>query len=499
MTKHSLDTSRQIAGRWIIEGDLVLQTPTHLGNGDSDGLVDMPLLLDEATGNTILTGTSLAGALRNYLRERRHGFGASPQDHLVESLFGADKGNDEGSQSALIVEDAVGGAPKIELRDGVRIDPKTRTAKIDFDGDTKRGYKYDLQLLEAGTTFPIRLELLLSTHADEPAPDKIKELLAVALHGLASGEIAIGLRKRRGFGECKVSQWRVTHYDLRQLAGLLAWLAADHPAWGYAGETHTGIGVEIAHLLNTSIDGHKDNRNLCRLQAKFMLDGSLLIRSGFGEQDQGPDTIHLHSYRAEAGVRSPVLPGTSLAGVLRRRAERILRTLGAAPTTSNQFLDEMFGPAEIKSAKRGKNTRSAWASRLLARETTIHNPQELAQNRIRIDRFTGGAYESALFNEQPLFGDDKTYVSVDLSLRDPKPGEIGLLLLLLKDLWTSDLPLGGESSIGRGRLQGVDASITLDDEVLGHLQAGAGGQVTIEGDRSVLENYVASVRKDLSK
>jgi hypothetical protein len=168
MDSHPLETSRQIVERWVIEGELILQSPTHLGNGDSDGLVDMPLLLDEATGRAILTGTSLAGALRNYLREWRHGFGASPQDNLVESLFGTDKGNDQGSQSALIVDDAVGGAPKIELRDGVRIDPTTRTAKIDFDGDTMRGYKYDLQLLEAGIVFPIRLELQLSTGAARP-------------------------------------------------------------------------------------------------------------------------------------------------------------------------------------------------------------------------------------------------------------------------------------------------------------------------------------------
>ena len=32
-------------------------------------------------------------------------------------------------------------------------------------------------------------------------------------------------------------------------------------------------------------------------------------------------------------------------------------------------------------------------------------------------------------------------------------------MLLLKDLWTSDLPVGGESSIGRGRLKGINADL----------------------------------------
>jgi hypothetical protein len=49
---------------------------------------------------------------------------------------------------------------------------------------------------------------------------------------------------------------------------------------------------------------------------------------------------------------------------------------------------------------------------------------------------------------------------LELEIRQPSEAEIGLLLLLLKDLWTSDLPVGGGSSIGRGRLQGIHAEMT---------------------------------------
>ncbi len=66
--------SREIIKRIIVEGELVLLTPTSLGNGDADGLTDMSLLLDEHEERALLTGTSVAGALRNYLREKRHGF-----------------------------------------------------------------------------------------------------------------------------------------------------------------------------------------------------------------------------------------------------------------------------------------------------------------------------------------------------------------------------------------------------------------------------------------
>ena len=45
-------------------------------------------------------------------------------------------------------------------------------------------------------------------------------------------------------------------------------------------------------------------------------------------------------------------------------------------------------------------------------------------------------------------------------MRQPKDYEVGLLLLLLKDLWTGDLPVGSTSNIGRGRLQGKESTIT---------------------------------------
>ena len=71
-----------------------------------------------------------------------------------------------------------------------------------------------------------------------------------------------------------------------------------------------------------------------------------------------------------------------------------------------------------------------------------------------------------------------------------KDSEIGLLLLLLKDLWTGDLPLGGESSVGRGRLTGEWATATIDDNEW-TFQADETGRLTIVGGNPTdLEQYV---------
>lgn len=430
--------SRQIVERVVVTGELVLLTPAHLGNGEADGLTDMTLLRDPLTATqALLTGASIAGALRNYLRERLVGY-ATPlsnkdKDSPVTALFGGEREDDKGSQSALIVDDALSISPQVTVRDGVRIDPRTGAAMVEEKSDArKKGYKFDLELLEAGTTFLLHFELLIPKDQGET----LKTALAQALQGLERGEIALGARKRRGFGRCQVSEWRVTTYDVTQPAGLLAWLDGD--------ETAARSGAKIAPLLGVT-EPQDDQRAYFEIRALFELDGSLLIRS---EADAGKnaDTGHLHTL--VNGERVPVLPGTSLAGVLRHRALRIANTLSKNGTGS-ALVNQIFGSSE----------KPLTASRVSVNETVIEGTRPMVQNRVKIDRFTGGAFPTGLFGEQALWGGSDSRVTVELRLRNPQDYEVGLLMLLLKDLWTSDLPVGGERSIGRGRLLGQQADL----------------------------------------
>ncbi|HOD04503.1 MAG TPA: RAMP superfamily CRISPR-associated protein [Anaerolineaceae bacterium] len=420
--------ARGITERIIIQGTLVLETPANLGNGDAEALTDMPLLRDEVSGNPLLTGTSIAGALRAYLRELVHGYGVGERPHdRVRQLFGEVRGS-ESVQSWLMVEDALGTASGIEVRDGVTLDPATRTAM-----DKK---KYDYELLPAGTTFELSLELLLPEGQEREA---LLQSLALALQGLEKGEIGLGLRKHRGLGQCRVTQWRVRRYDLRTAAGLLGWLESDASA--------EKAGAAIRDLLGVN-GAMPDQRARFTLKADFGLAGSLLIRSSGAADD--PDMVHLQSQRG--GKPVPILSGTSLAGAVRARALRIANTM-LGESAARNLIDGMFGITKTSS------TEQPTGSRVLTRETEVTGNLDLVQSRVKIDRFTGGAYPQALFSEQPLWGGPESKVTVELELRKPEPAEIGLLLLVLKDLWTGDLPLGGESSVGRGRLAGREATL----------------------------------------
>jgi CRISPR/Cas system CSM-associated protein Csm3 (group 7 of RAMP superfamily) len=454
---------RSIVERWVITGTLRLETPAHFGNGDADPLTDMPLFFDEVSGSPLLPGTSIAGALRNYLRELQLGYGLpEKQDSLACLLFGGSRSSDEGVQSALIVNDAPGHATGIELRDGVAIDSETRTAE-----DKK---KFDFQLLSAGSTFELRFELLVGENSGSQA---LRDILATALHGLEKGQITLGARKRRGFGQCRVENWQVWKYHLADKNQLLAWLASER-GWKTSYQIAPAAGQPIESLLDAALY-QADKRSQAHLKSTFSLDGTLMIRSGFGETDSGPDMVHLHSPRPGKTERAAVIPGTSWAGVLRHRALKIARTLSnnsqahdkeGKPRTKKDeipllnaevFVNSMFGPSEIKGGE--KDVR---ASRVSIQETEIQEAEALVITRVKIDRFTGGALESALFSEQPAVGKDETRVTLDLDLRCPTAAETGLILLLLKDLWTGNLLIGGESGVGRGQLKGISAALSYD-------------------------------------
>jgi len=399
---------RLIIKRIIVRGVLVLDTPTCLSNGDAEGIIDMMLLRDSISPRALLTGSSIAGALRNYLHEYEKDYckSATRQD-MAAKLFGdlfayKDEKNlkekqklerkQQDTQSPLIIDDALSSTiPQVELRDGVKINGKTGTADD--------GAKYDLEFLTAGTQFPLNFELLIEKDKDE---NQLKEALAIALEGLKSGEISIGMKKQRGFGRCHVDEWQVWELDLTKHSDRLSWLTFDR-SWSQPyKQSPSDRLLSNKKLKQLKID-QPDQRHRLFIHAKFKLASPLLIRSGQDLTKRStadknsklclPDVVHLRSQRN--AKLEPVVSGTSLAGVLWHRAERIVNTLGQDKDL--KIVYDLFGKVD-------ETTKDAKASRLLIDETVIESTDELVQSRIAIDRFTGGTYHGALFSEQPIFG-----------------------------------------------------------------------------------------------
>ena len=471
------ENHRHIQERIIIQGNLILKSPTHLGNGDTDGLLDMPLIRDDLKGQALLTGSSIAGGLRGFL----HGH----EPKLAHALFGKVSPK-QSKESLVIIDDALGGDPIVELRDGVAINPRTRTAH-----DKQ---KFDIELLTAGTIFPLQFELIVP-----PGKEHLVDALAYCLKGLEQGRIYLGKRKRRGFGKCRVVDWKVWRFRLdgTNVDDLIGWLEWDGNSGGKPGTAIDRL------LLGKELSLDRPD-SFCELTATFSIHTSLLIRSAgsewFSEGDTKetklPNSLHLTSIRSN-GLQS-VVSGTSLAGVLRSRALRIANTLGK---DGYAMANDLFGFRP----EAGQESQPLTASRIWVDECVIQHPQAYVQNRVKIDRFTGGAYPGALFSEQPVFQaaphtDDaskETRFEVQLHIDRATDSDVGLILLLLKDLWTGDLPLGGESSVGRGRLEGRHAVLSYQGSTweFNHAEE---NQIRISGDGKMdeLQKFVVSFSKE---
>jgi CRISPR/Cas system CSM-associated protein Csm3 (group 7 of RAMP superfamily) len=474
----SAEASRKITTRIVLECELVLETPAHFGNGDASEMTDLPVAADFLDGKTpVLTGASIAGALRSYLVAREKGYEkseiAGDKSSYAAILFGGSKGDDKGKQSPLIIEDAFGQGKSfaIETREGVSINAQSRTA------EEKK--LYSRQLWEAGTTFKLRFELLLNEKAEEN--EKRKRALATALAGFSDGSITIGARKCRGYGRVRAQNWKARTYDLCTKDGILNWLKN-------GGSEITDAVPDLATALSVTLLS-EDQRREFRIDAEFTLEGSMLIR-GSGAEDVGPDMQHLHSKRNEKDKPVPIISGTSLAGALRARAEKIANTITQKKKEHEdnvrKLVEGMFGSDNAANGH-------PLASRLIVSESEIAGAtNDLVQNRVSIDRFTGGALDTALFTEAPVFKTKDTRLKINLRLQNPKYEEIGLLLLLLKDLWTSDLAIGGEASVGRGRLRGKKADLTLH-QTWSITQSSDNLAITPEDGAAVLQGYVKNL------
>jgi CRISPR/Cas system CSM-associated protein Csm3 (group 7 of RAMP superfamily) len=463
--------ARRFRARWTITSTLVLGTAAHLGGGQA-GTADLTVLRDRVDGRPLLTGASLAGALRGHLADRLGGYRTNTdvEPPAVAALFGSQRvgraqtrsaADEPGSQSPVIVFDALGTVPAtgVEIRDGVAIDPATGTAE-----DHK---KFDFEVLPAGTRFPVRVELLVEATADEAA---LVSLLVAALDGLAPGEIALGARRSRGLGRLGCEGWRARRFDLGSADGWLAWLTCDPetPIPGTLPGHDDPAGACRAAQAELRLASIGDQRRRVVAIAQLELRGGLLVRSPSATAD-APDVAHLTS------GGGPVLPGTGLAGALRARALRITELVRDGSGDARAWVDRLFGP-RLEGDAQPADT-SLWASRLRVSESLVDGGKPLRTARIRSDRATQGVAAGALFEEEPHVGGT---IQVRLELRNPEAGETGLLLLLLKDLLAGDLPVGGTSAVGRGVLTG-HGRLALPDGQSINLRPG--GELTQEALR----------------
>jgi CRISPR/Cas system CSM-associated protein Csm3 (group 7 of RAMP superfamily) len=460
-------TDAQIIGRIKITGSLVLKSPLLIGDGageTADNCKDIHVLKNQ-DGAAFIPGTSICGVLREDFTNSdtlQKLFGCCDKFPNSINIEKSDSKKEEKEewQSAIQIDDVKLLDSQIIYRDGVKIDGLTGTGE--------KGGKYDYEAVERGAKGDLNILInLRGSHAKENFKGAVAELLG----NLQSG-IRVGALTSKGFGVVEVENLDAQFYDFTRKADVVAWLT----------------GKSAAEKINPAEKITADTENFV-VDADFSFNSSVIVRNyDVSENERKANISAVTEDERKANISAVslkslqdfVIPGTSLKGILRHRAEYIFGRLNL----DKKFLDKLMGSAEGEKIK----------SRLIVSESYIENKNvaEVAHSRNKIDRFTGGTLQGALFTSKPLYQKniDAPTLHLHFEIINAKNFEAGLAILLLRDLWLGKVAVGGEKCIGRGTLKGVSAKINFKGE---SYELGENGKVT-NGNAAELSKFAASVK-----
>ncbi len=441
-------TRRGVTIRHEITGVLETVTALRVGGWAPSVNADLTVARD-GLGRFVIPGTSLAGALRSWLGSVTGPGGTalfSPPD--LGRVFGnLVPGSEDGDLCLIRIDDATAtGDVQAAVRDGVGIDRST--------GSAAAGLLYQHEVLPPGSRFEVRI-----TASEMPGdPQRAGQALDLILSALADGRVEIGAARTRGLGLVTMIGIRRTRIDLTDRAQVLDWLCGrlqpvpePERQAGRKPSADGRLGIEISWSPVTPV--------MVQASAASAPDP---------EGGIDADTIPLRTTAGPDGQTRLLLPGSSVKGVLRSHAERIMRTMLHLTDLPDAWLDQvnddrlgavgvLFGLAGSKDQGRGR--RGA----LSVHDCTAIADAERPVTHVAIDRWTGGAAENLLFTV--LEPATASWEPIRLSLDTRRVGSAGdqalaLLLLVLRDLADGWLAPGFGGTRGRGAISVASVSFT---------------------------------------
>ena len=453
-----------IVGKVIISGTIITLSPLLIGGGQSEEDHDYDIhVLKDNDENPFIPGTSIAGVVRHNIRDILPNFEIAMFGSLGEI------------QSSVNFDDIVLKNTNIIYRDGVGIDLYTG-AGID-------GVKYNYEAIEPNAKGKFLTEITFRGYHLENVDDITSPIRSdfiecvLLMRDLLKDGIRVGALTTKGFGLVKLIDEKTILYDFSKKEDIKSWFMQDDKA-------------DTKSLMRRSVFSDVDKNDFI-VKAYLSINGSIIIRDYNVANDVRKNrTSTVTSVMMKTGGKY-VIPGTSIKGVLRHQAEKIFLTTGR---NINELENLMGNLPDYK--KNDDNNKKKIKSRFYVSEAFFDSSKvdEVPQTRNRIDRFTGGVIDNALFTVKPIW--QKAYEEKSLCLeffvKKASYAEAGLMLFLLKDICQGKVAFGGEKHIGRGTFQGLKVTINYQGE---KWIIDKEGQV-IEGDISKLNEYANEFIKE---
>ncbi|MDB4948542.1 MAG: hypothetical protein JWM27_1191 [Gemmatimonadetes bacterium] len=436
-------------------------------------------------------------------------------------------GDEDPAASRLWCFDAtpVDGPGRTLIRDGVGISRRTGTSAAEASA------LYDAEWIPAGTSFALRLEL--ERRPVRPGAPDPEDVLALALSEWEAGRGRLGGGAARGGGAFDLKGLEFRRADLKDGDGLRAFLGTGSKERGAIVEGWLKAATErlrerVRDRAATAAEALPPaaTRHFHQIAFRLEFDGEVLINDPVVALAH---SVHAAPVHADAGWSKPVLPGSALRGVLRSQVERIARTvaaraLGEGDAAARSFARacpacDPFDTRDVEAgaeralrscakvqtdAARRDSSGGARASdplrdaasetagtcpacalfgstragsRLWIEDAPMEGtPAYHFRDFVAIDRFTGGALDSAKFDGLPLHG---AHFGATLLLWDAEPWELAALALALRDVDDGLATVGSGAAKGFGRAR--VASLTVTTGTVHEAAAAPGDQR--EGDR----------------
>ena len=385
-----------------------LLSPISVGNGD-DFLTDHDCIKN-SKGIPFIPGSTLAGVFLHYLSNEN------------KEIF-IPKINDEFKQSPYFISDANvykenhTDRVNTSIRDGIKLDEN----KI-----TEDGAKFDFEIVETGTTFDFRIEI---TIRENDNIEKMKKVVDIILNGINNGEVLFGYKSKRGYGKAKIIESKVKEFNTEDLENLILFDKYD-----------------INNYDDYSIAKENNESKYDYIKVELKQLGGISIKR-YSARAGEVDFEHITSNG------KPVIPGTSWNGLIKSQIKKYLEN--DILYQSGIILTEWFGK------EKGKETEGK-ASNVIIEESEIKNATKIELTRNKIDRFSGGVSDKALFSEVAYYNGETTLgIKVKKSIKEDEDNSriIGLIALVIKDIDNGLIALGGQTAIGRGMFKVMEATI----------------------------------------
>ncbi len=421
--------------RFVAQIVLEAVTPLKTASGKSDFFVDAPVLKDW-NGLPMILGTSIAGVLR-------HSF--DDKDNSIDDIFGKESGSRVLVSNAHLMDKngEVHQCLGIENRSDFlkRYDnlPIREHTAIDERGVAKEHSKFDEEVVFSGSRFKFEMEFLGDKEEDEKVWQKLLSLINSPLFRLGSGGT-------KGFGEMKVISCLESSYIIGK----------DYQ--NKPSDLNKSVGTDVT----SKIAKNQQSYSIYKIDIKP--DSFFSFGAGFGddEVDDVSVTEEIVKWKDEGEFceKQLLLPASSLKGALSHRVayhyNRLEKNFAdniPIKEFENYIGENNLAVATIFGASKGHTNEQKGMALFSDVFKELQKDEIKIFDHVKIDRFTGGAIDSALYNEKVNAQKDSWHIEIILS-KEIEDNIKEAFKATLDDLCSGLLPLGGKVNRGHGVFEG---------------------------------------------